>query len=61
MGIDKDQITYCVSTHGHPDHTGNNNLFLSATHHIVGFCIENKDQFYAHPFEHGNHFALAIF
>ena len=40
-GVDPDQVTHVVSTHGHSDHTGNNNLFLKATH-IVGHCISHK-------------------
>lgn len=49
-----DQIDYVISSHGHSDHTGNNNLFIeNVKQHIVGFCINFKDQYYAHPFEHG--------
>jgi len=54
LDISSDQITYCISTHGHSDHTGNNNLFLNAKQHIVGFCVSRKETYYAHPFEHGN-------
>lgn len=49
-GLHPDDIDFVVSTHGHADHLGNNNLFLKATH-IVGFTIFHKDKFYLHPFE----------
>lgn len=47
-----EDINYVVSTHGHSDHTGNNNLFLRAKH-IVGFSISFKDTYYTHPFDEG--------
>lgn len=47
-----EDIDYVISTHGHSDHTGNNNLFTSAKH-IVGYCFSWKDQYYLHPFERG--------
>ncbi|VVC90517.1 unnamed protein product [Leptidea sinapis] len=55
--IHPDQIDYVVSTHGHSDHIGNNNLFLKATH-IVGFSISHKDKFYIHPFENGEEYII---
>lgn len=51
-GVSPDSIDYVVSTHGHSDHTGNNNLFLSAKH-IVGWSISYKDRYFDHPFERG--------
>ena len=36
--LDPSQINYVVSTHGHSDHIGNNNLFLDAIH-IVGKSV----------------------
>lgn len=51
-GLTPDDINYVVSTHGHSDHTGNNNLFLKAKH-IVGFSISVKDQYFLHPFDKG--------
>lgn len=51
-GLTPDDISYVVSTHGHSDHIGNNNLFLKAKH-IVGFCVSVKDQYFLHPFEQG--------
>ena len=50
--VESDQIDYVISTHGHADHIGNNNLFLNATH-IVGFSISKHDEFYLHPFDKG--------
>ncbi|CAH4031002.1 metallo-beta-lactamase domain-containing protein 1 [Pieris brassicae] len=55
-----DKINYVISTHGHSDHTGNNNLFLKATH-IVGWSISFKDKYYIHPFEKGNEFIVNEF
>ncbi|XP_055847970.1 metallo-beta-lactamase domain-containing protein 1 [Episyrphus balteatus] len=53
--IKPEDISAVVSTHGHPDHTGNNNLFLNAKWHIVGQTIMHKDKFLIHipftPFE----------
>ena len=40
-----DMIDYVISTHGHADHVGNNNLFLNAKH-IVGHSISKGDNFY---------------
>src|SRR5581483_1283012 len=57
LNITPDAITCVVSTHGHSDHNGNNNLFLNANRHVVGYCVSNKDVYYAHPFEHGNIFS----
>ena len=36
--LEPSQINYVVSTHGHSDHVGNNNLFLDAVH-IVGKSV----------------------
>ena len=47
-----DMIDYVISTHGHADHVGNNNLFLNAKH-IVGNSISKVDEFYLHPFDQG--------
>lgn len=47
-----DQIDYVVSTHGHSDHIGNNNLFLQAKH-IVGFSVNFNDKYTLHPFDKG--------
>jgi glyoxylase-like metal-dependent hydrolase (beta-lactamase superfamily II) len=44
-GIECDDIDYVVSTHGHSDHMGNNNLFLNAKH-LVGRCISYKQMYY---------------
>lgn len=41
-GVIPEDINYVVSTHGHSDHIGNNNLFLKAKH-IVGFNISDRN------------------
>lgn len=40
-----DDIGYVISTHGHSDHVGNNNLFLNAKH-LVGRCVSYKEKYY---------------
>ncbi|XP_059048137.1 metallo-beta-lactamase domain-containing protein 1 [Achroia grisella] len=57
QNITPEQINYVVSTHGHSDHIGNNNLFLNAKH-IVGFSISFKDIYYAHPFDKGEEYTI---
>ncbi|KAK9504913.1 hypothetical protein O3M35_009081 [Rhynocoris fuscipes] len=47
--VKPDEIDYVISTHGHSDHLGNNNLFLNAKH-IVGHCFSFKDEYYDDPF-----------
>lgn len=44
-GLEVDDINYVVSTHGHSDHVGNNNLFLKAQH-VVGRCVSYKQTYY---------------
>ncbi|XP_025424241.1 metallo-beta-lactamase domain-containing protein 1 [Sipha flava] len=44
-GLEVDDIDYVVSTHGHSDHIGNNNLFLKAQH-LVGRCVSYKHIYY---------------
>jgi glyoxylase-like metal-dependent hydrolase (beta-lactamase superfamily II) len=51
-GVECSDVDYVVCSHGHSDHTGNNNLFLNAKH-IVGFSISSKDLYFIHPFETG--------
>ena len=46
-------ITHVVCTHGHPDHTGNNNLFTNAQIQVVGNSIYHKDVYYEHQFADG--------
>uniref|UniRef100_A0AAG5DD98 Metallo-beta-lactamase domain-containing protein 1 n=1 Tax=Anopheles atroparvus TaxID=41427 RepID=A0AAG5DD98_ANOAO len=48
-----DDIDYVVSTHGHSDHLGNNNLFLRAKRHIVGTNISQRNRYYIHDFNAG--------
>lgn len=44
-----DDIHWVVSTHGHSDHLGNNNLFLKAKH-IVGTNISQRNRYFIHDF-----------
>lgn len=44
-GLNCEDINYVVSTHGHSDHVGNNNLFLKAQH-IVGRCVSYEQLYY---------------
>ena len=52
------EITHVVCTHGHPDHTGNNNLFTDAKIHIVGNSIYHKDIYYEHHFADGTSYEI---
>ncbi|OWR54031.1 hypothetical protein KGM_201766 [Danaus plexippus plexippus] len=56
-GLTAENIDYVISTHGHSDHIGNNNLFLKAKH-IVGFSISFQDNYYIHPFDEGKEFII---
>ncbi|XP_073992565.1 metallo-beta-lactamase domain-containing protein 1 [Rhodnius prolixus] len=47
--ITPDEIDFVISTHGHSDHLGNNNLFLHAKH-VVGHCFSFKEEYYNDPF-----------
>lgn len=51
LGVSR--MDFVISSHGHTDHTGNNNLFLNAKH-VVGYCMSYKDEFFLHPFEQGS-------
>lgn len=52
--ITPENIKLLVSTHGHSDHIGNNNLFLEAKH-IVGFTVSFRNKFFDHSFLYGKH------
>ncbi|XP_044742912.1 metallo-beta-lactamase domain-containing protein 1 [Chrysoperla carnea] len=52
-----DDINWVVCTHGHSDHTGNNNLFLKAKH-IVGFSLNQKNVFLETELLKGNEFVI---
>lgn len=52
-------MNYVISTHGHSDHIGNNNLFRMAKH-IVGFSISFKDQYFMHPFDKGKYLGFNV-
>ncbi|KAG6452416.1 hypothetical protein O3G_MSEX007606 [Manduca sexta] len=55
--VTPEMIDYVISTHGHSDHIGNNNLFLKAKH-IVGFSISYKEQYFIHPFDTGDEYII---
>ncbi|KAM3967585.1 metallo-beta-lactamase domain-containing protein 1 [Aphomia sociella] len=57
LNITPDQINYVISTHGHSDHIGNNNLFLKAKH-IIGFSVSFRDKYYTHPFDKGEDYII---
>lgn len=44
--ITRDDIHYCISTHGHSDHIGNNNLFLKAKHILGTNSVSFEDCYY---------------
>lgn len=44
-GIGCGDVDYVVSTHGHSDHVGNNNLFTNAVH-VVGRCVSRGPMYY---------------
>lgn len=58
--IEPDDITLLVSTHGHSDHTGNNNLFLKAKH-VVGFNVSFEHRYFDHSFLYGTYYCTFIF
>ena len=57
LGVACDDIDFVVCTHGHSDHTGNNNLFLKAKH-IVGYSVSFKNLYFIHPFETGEPYII---
>ncbi|XP_037086506.1 metallo-beta-lactamase domain-containing protein 1-like [Pollicipes pollicipes] len=52
LGLQPEDISYAVATHGHCDHVGNLNLFQAATH-VVGTCVSRRDVFTLHDFDSG--------
>ncbi|XP_035233651.1 metallo-beta-lactamase domain-containing protein 1-like, partial [Stegodyphus dumicola] len=57
-GIQVEDVTHVVCTHGHSDHIGNLNLFTSAQH-IVGQSICHKDEYIYFAFEEGNPYKIS--
>lgn len=51
-GLNPEDIGYVISTHGHSDHCGNNNLFLKAKH-ILGQSVSFKTEYILHDFKDG--------
>lgn len=58
--ITPENIKLLVSTHGHSDHIGNNNLFLEAKH-IVGFSVSFRNKYFDHSFLYGKHLISLVF
>lgn len=50
-----DDIHYCISTHGHSDHIGNNNLFLKANHILGTNSYSFEDCYYNIDFTSSGH------
>ncbi|XP_015910955.1 metallo-beta-lactamase domain-containing protein 1 [Parasteatoda tepidariorum] len=57
-GLQADDITHVVGTHGHSDHIGNLNLFTKALH-IVGQSISHQDEYYLHSFEENDAYVIS--
>lgn len=51
--MEPDDINFVISTHGHSDHCGNNNLFLKAKH-VLGQNISFGTEYQLHDFKDGN-------
>lgn len=56
-GLSAKDILYVICTHGHSDHTGNNNLFVDATF-IVSHDICKGDLYTFHDFKSGMSFVI---
>lgn len=56
-GLSTKDILYVICTHGHSDHTGNNNLFPEATF-IVSHDICKGDLYTFHDFKSGKSFMI---
>ena len=56
-GLSAKDILYVICTHGHSDHTGNNNLFIDATF-IVSHDISRGDLYTFHDFKSGASYAI---
>lgn len=56
-----DDIHYVICTHSHSDHIGNNSLFTNAKQHVVGFSINNRDEYSFHPFNLGKTFGWVTY
>lgn len=56
-GLRPEDILYVICTHGHSDHTGNNNLFPDATF-IVSHDICKGDLYTFHDFKSGKNFMI---
>lgn len=56
-GIRPRDINYVICTHGHSDHTGNNNLFPNATL-ILSYDVCKGDLYTFHDFAHGQPYKI---
>lgn len=56
-GLGAEDILFVVCTHGHSDHTGNNNLFAGATF-IVSYDISRGDLYAFHDFRSGKGYRI---
>lgn len=56
-GLRANVIHYVICTHGHSDHTGNNNLFEDATF-IVSYDICKGDLYIFHDFKSGESYRI---
>ena len=59
-GVSPSDITHVVNTHGHPDHVGNNNLFIGpGVVHVMGHAIHSSDTYFTDvTFEHGETYKI---
>src|SRR5581483_3381257 len=56
-GVRADAVDFLVCTHGHSDHTGNNNLFPNATV-ILSYDVCQGDLYTFHDFQHGQPYTI---
>lgn len=55
--VNPQDVSFVVCTHGHSDHTGNNNLFINATF-IVSYDVCKGDLYTFHDFAHGQPYRI---
>ncbi|KAG8200793.1 hypothetical protein JTE90_006375 [Oedothorax gibbosus] len=57
-GVELNDVTHAVATHGHSDHIGNLNLFKNAVH-IVGQSLSHKDEYQLYSFDEGGPYKIS--